>query len=184
MDAPYDMARTRELLGLVCRSLGDNMRAALELDAAEWTFRQLGARVDLARVQSHSRRSAEFVPGGLTPRELEAADRVVDGKARLVAYCAIETFSVLTRLPPPHRVPAHLVRDFLVARFPDPYVGLDSPHYHGLILRLVELGISGGAVYDALIAATARAADDLLVSCDRRAAQVYERIGVRFRLID
>ena len=113
-----------------------------------------------------------------------AANRVVDGKTRLVAHCAIEAFSVLTRLPPPHRVAAHLVRDFLAARFPDPYVGLDSAHYHGLIPRLVELGISGGAVYDALVAATARAADDLLVSCDRPAAQTYERIGATFRLID
>jgi predicted nucleic acid-binding protein len=113
-----------------------------------------------------------------------AADRVVDGKARLVTHCAIEAFSVLTRLPPPHRVAGHLVRDFLAARFPHPYVGLGGAYYHGLIPRLVELGISGGAVYDALIAATARAADETLLSCDRRAAQTYERIGVTFRLID
>ena len=113
-----------------------------------------------------------------------AAERVVDGKTRLVAHCAIEAFSVLTRLPPPHRVVAHLARDFLAARFPQPYVGLDATDYRGLIPRLVELGISGGAAYDALIAATARAADDILVSCDRRAAQTYERIGVDFRLID
>lgn len=113
-----------------------------------------------------------------------AADRVVDGKTRLVAHCAVEAFSVLTRLPPPHRVAGHLVRDFLTARFPNPYVGLDTTDYSGLIPRLVEIGISGGAAYDALIAATARAADDILVSCDRRAAQTYERIGVAFRLID
>lgn len=111
------------------------------------------------------------------------ADKEVDGKARLVAHCAIEAFSVLTRLPPPHRVAGHLIRDFLTARFPDPYVGLDPSEFQGLIPRLVELGISGGAVYDALIATAARAADDLLVSCDRRAAQTYERIGVAFRLI-
>jgi predicted nucleic acid-binding protein len=113
-----------------------------------------------------------------------AADREVDGKARLVAQCAIEAFSVLTRLPPPHRVAAHLVRDFLATRFPDPYIELDATAYRGLIPRLVELGISGGAAYDALIAATARAAGGTLVSCDRRAAQTYERIGVAFRLID
>jgi predicted nucleic acid-binding protein len=113
-----------------------------------------------------------------------AADRVVDGKARLVAHCAIEAFSVLTRLPPPHRVAGPLVRDFLAARFPDPYLGLDAAEYRGLIPRLVEMGISGGATYDALIAATARAADDILLSCDRRAAQTYERIEIAFRLID
>jgi predicted nucleic acid-binding protein len=113
-----------------------------------------------------------------------AADRMVDGKARLVAHCAVEALSVLTRLPPPHRVAGHLVRDFLAARFPVPYVALDATDYRGLIPRLVETGVSGGAVYDALIAATARAADDILLSCDRRAAQTYERIGVAFRLID
>jgi predicted nucleic acid-binding protein len=112
-----------------------------------------------------------------------AADPVVDGNARLVAHCAVEAFSVLTRLPPPHRVAAHLVQDFLAARFPNPYVGLDGADYQALIPRLVETGISGGAAYDALIAATARAADDILVSCDRRAAQTYERIGAAFRLI-
>ena len=46
------------------------------------------------------------------------------------------------------------MRDFLAARFPNPYVGLDAADYRGLIPRLVEIGISGGAAYDALIAAT------------------------------
>ncbi len=35
---------------------------------------------------------------------------------RLPAHVAVESFSVLTRLPPPHRAPAVLVRDFLVGR--------------------------------------------------------------------
>jgi predicted nucleic acid-binding protein len=113
-----------------------------------------------------------------------AADSIIDGKARLVAHCAVEAFSVLTRLPPPHRVAGDLVRDFLAARFPDPYVTLDVPAYAALIPRLVQLGISGGATYDALVAATARAARETLVSCDRRAADTYERVGVEFRLLD
>ena len=112
-----------------------------------------------------------------------AADRVVDGKAGLVAHCALEAYSVLTRLPPPHRVAGHLVRDFLAARFSGPFVGLDAADYSGLITHCVEIGISGGLAYDALIAITARSADDVLVSCDRRAAQTYERIGIKFRLI-
>jgi hypothetical protein len=113
-----------------------------------------------------------------------AADRVVDGKARLVAHCAVEAFSVLTRLPPPHRVAAHLVRDFLAARFPEDYVSLTGADYRALIPRLVEMGVSGGAAYDALVAETARAVDDILLSCDLRAAHTYERIGVTFRLIN
>jgi predicted nucleic acid-binding protein len=113
-----------------------------------------------------------------------SADKVIDGRSRLAAHCAVEAFSVLTRLPPPHRVAAHLVRDFLAARFPEPYVALDGEAYGALIPRLVELGISGGAAYDALVAATARAAGETLISCDRRAAHTYERVGVDFRLLD
>jgi predicted nucleic acid-binding protein len=55
--------------------------------------------------------------------------------------------------------------------------------YRALIPRLVELGISGGAAYEALVAATASAAGDTLISCDRRAAQIYERLGVDYRLL-
>jgi predicted nucleic acid-binding protein len=113
----------------------------------------------------------------------EAANHAVHGGARLVAHCAVEAFSVLTRLPPPHRVPAHLVRDFLATRFPDSYVALDADEYRALISHLVELGISGGAAYDALIATTALHAGETLISCDQRAAQTYERLQADFRLL-
>jgi predicted nucleic acid-binding protein len=114
----------------------------------------------------------------------EAADSAIDGGARLVAHCALEAFSVLTRLPPPFRATAPFVRDFLADRFPDAYVALDADEYRALIPNLVERGISGGAVYDALVALTARRAGEMLVSCDRRAAQTYERLGADFRLLN
>jgi len=111
------------------------------------------------------------------------ADSAVRESSRLIAHCALETFSVLTRLPPPHRAPAHLVRDFLAARFPHPYVALDGEAYRALIPRLVELGIAGGATYDALVAMTAYHASETLLSCDVRAARTYERVGADFRLL-
>jgi predicted nucleic acid-binding protein len=113
----------------------------------------------------------------------EAANATVSSGARLVAHCAVETFSVLTRLPPPHRAQGHLVRDFLAARFPATCLVLDAVGYDLLIRHLVELGINGGAAYDALVAATARAAGATLVSCDLRAAQTYSRVGADFRLL-
>jgi predicted nucleic acid-binding protein len=42
----------------------------------------------------------------------------------------------------------------------------------------------GGAIYDALVAATAQEAGARLVSRDRRAARTYEAIGARYELID
>ena len=44
-------------------------------------------------------------------------------------------------------------------------------------------GIAGGAIYDALIAATALEADARLLSRDVRTARTYEAIGVPFELV-
>ena len=113
----------------------------------------------------------------------DAARRVLDAGVRLIDHCALETYSVLTRLPPPHRSPAPVVMDFLRARFAQPFLRLSEPRYRAFVLGLAEQGATGGAAYDALVAATAAAARAELVTCDRRAAGVYDTYGVRFQLL-
>jgi predicted nucleic acid-binding protein len=108
-----------------------------------------------------------------------AARRLLDEGLRLVEHCALETYSVLTRLPPPHRSPRTVVRDFLAARFPQPLLRLSAPAFRDFVLHLPEHEVAGGAAYDALVAATAVAHGAELVSCDRRAAAVYESYRVR-----
>jgi len=112
-----------------------------------------------------------------------AARRALDGGLRLVEHCALETYSVLTRLPPPHRASGEVVRDFLAARFPQPLLRLSESAYKGFILGMVDHAVTGGAAYDALVAATAVNCGAELVSCDRRALTVYERYGVRTQLL-
>ena len=58
-----------------------------------------------------------------------------------------------------------------------------SGAYRDFVLGLPERGVTGGAVYDALIAATAAGYRADLVTCDRRAVPVYERYGVRTQLL-
>jgi predicted nucleic acid-binding protein len=113
----------------------------------------------------------------------DVARREVDAGIRVVEHCTLETLSVLTRLPPPHRASGDLVRDFLRERFPRPFLRLSAKAYRKFLFELSEQGIAGGAVYDALIAATAAEHGAQLVSCDRRAATNYERYGVRFALL-
>jgi predicted nucleic acid-binding protein len=113
----------------------------------------------------------------------EPARRALDEGARLIEHCALETYSVLTRLPPPHRTPAAVVRDFVAARFTKPFLRLSERAYRDFLLGLAERGIAGGAAYDALVAATAAAHEAELVTCDRRALPVYERYGLRTRLL-
>ena len=79
LDAPHEAARTRALLGLACRSLGDEDTAALELEAARGVFAELGAMPALAWVDSLTEARAPD-DHGLTARELEVLRLVAAGK--------------------------------------------------------------------------------------------------------
>ncbi len=80
LDAPYEAARTRVLVAIACRALQDADAAALELDAATNTFRELGARPDLARAEALLDEPAAERVGGLTAREAEVLRLVAAGK--------------------------------------------------------------------------------------------------------
>ena len=74
LDAPYDAARVRELVGLACRALGDEDSAGLELEAARAAYVRLGAAPDVVRLDSPAR------PAGLTERELEVLRHLAAGE--------------------------------------------------------------------------------------------------------
>jgi DNA-binding CsgD family transcriptional regulator len=81
LDAPYEAARVRVLIGSACRALGDDETAEMEYDAAGWVFRELGAGPDVARVQKLSRRPPRVAPGGLSLREVQVLRLVAAGKS-------------------------------------------------------------------------------------------------------
>lgn len=74
IDAPYEAARARELVGHACEALRDGETAALELEAARESYRRLGAEPDLARLEGKAPGAA-----GLTPRELQVLRLVAGG---------------------------------------------------------------------------------------------------------
>jgi DNA-binding CsgD family transcriptional regulator len=74
IEAPYEAARVRELMGAACRALGDEDAAALELDAARRAFVALGAAPDVARLDG------DDASHGLTARELEVLRLVAAGR--------------------------------------------------------------------------------------------------------
>ena len=81
LEAPYEAARARVLVGLACAALGDDDTASLELGAAREVFAQLGAAPDIARVDSLARPAAPGDTHGLTPRELQVLRLVAVGKS-------------------------------------------------------------------------------------------------------
>ena len=79
--ARYDGARTRVLIGVARRRLGDDDTAQLELDGARTVFVGLGAAPDvelLDRLAARPRREGDAV--GLSPRELEVLRLVATGR--------------------------------------------------------------------------------------------------------
>jgi predicted nucleic acid-binding protein len=100
----------------------------------------------------------------------------------LAGHAWFETYSVLTRLPGSRRrSPADVIR-LLAHNFPvSAFLGEGEAVELGM--DLARLGISGGAVYDALVGAAARQHRVKLVSGDVRARPVYEALDVAIEII-
>ncbi len=80
LEAPYEAARTRVLLGRACQALGDSDGAALELEAARSAYEELGARPDLERLDAAARGDRSGDHHGLSPRELEVLRLLASGE--------------------------------------------------------------------------------------------------------
>lgn len=109
---------------------------------------------------------------------------LLNAKPTLVAHVAMETVSVLSRMPEGRRVPAPLVFEGLTRSFPGRWLALDGEQIRGALDRALTAGLRGGALYDALIAATALHHDVGLLSADRRAKRTYDALGVRATYLD
>jgi DNA-binding CsgD family transcriptional regulator len=79
LEAPYEVARVRVLVGLGCRATGDEDTAAWELDAARGVFDRLGAVPDVSRVDLLSASAQAATAHGLTQRELQVLRLVAGG---------------------------------------------------------------------------------------------------------
>jgi predicted nucleic acid-binding protein len=105
------------------------------------------------------------------------ARKAMAGRPRLIAHAAVESYSVLTRLPPPHRAQPSIVHAFITERFTEPFLTLPEAGYQELLATLAAGQILGGPAYDALIALTAAEHQATLVSLDQRAAATYRTVG-------
>jgi hypothetical protein len=113
----------------------------------------------------------------------EAASRALDGVAALPAHVLLEAYSVLTRLPGGLAVPAALAADVLARRFDGRPLRLSGSSIGGLLSKLADAGVFGGASYDGLVALEADAHGHALLTLDSRAQETYRRLGVAFRVV-
>jgi predicted nucleic acid-binding protein len=110
------------------------------------------------------------------------ADALAGHRLGLAGHAAFETFSVLTRLPPPARRTPAAVGRLLEANFPATRF-LGPAAAQALLGRLPSLGLSGGSAYDALVGAVAAEHGLVLATRDRRALPTYRLLDVDVRLL-
>ncbi|MDQ6777900.1 MAG: PIN domain-containing protein [Actinomycetota bacterium] len=96
----------------------------------------------------------------------------------LIAHVAYETTAAMSRMPEGQRLAATVVVEWLERRFQDRWLILPASATRRALQTAVKHGIRGGALYDALIAATAAHNKHTLLSADRRAAPVYSAFDV------
>lgn len=122
----------------------------------------------------------------LVVEDHEAHQAVIEALRRrrlgLAGHAFFETYSVLTRLPgPARRSPADISR-LLAHNFPESRF-LDAEGTAELPSKLADLRIAGGAVYDALVGATAAHHRLTLATRDERALETYRALEVDLRVI-
>ncbi len=105
LEAPYEAAQVRILIGRACRALGDEATAQMEFEAARRAFAELGAEPDVARVAAELQ-PADATPlgsergniAGLTAREVEVLRLVAAGKSnRAIAEALVISEKTVAR---------------------------------------------------------------------------------------
>lgn len=86
-------------------------------------------------------------------------ERRLAGRAKMVvaAHALVETYAVLTRLPPPHRLSPQTALTLLENNFLKlaTVVALSAKSYETLLLSAPKNNVAGGRTYDAVIGACA-----------------------------
>ncbi|MBM3687489.1 MAG: type II toxin-antitoxin system VapC family toxin [Actinobacteria bacterium] len=107
----------------------------------------------------------------------------IEASPGAIAHVLAESYASLTALPGNLRLAPPVARRVLNEMFPQPPMTLSAQGYLHALDLMSGAGIPGGAIYDCLIAETARENRAHIVSLDARAARTYAVVGVEFTLL-
>jgi predicted nucleic acid-binding protein len=116
------------------------------------------------------------------PFHAAAKSRLLRCRRGMSGHAAVELLSVLTRLPPPHRLGPAVALRLQETNFPESRF-LSAADMRNLVRELADSGLAGGALYDGLVGAAARKHTLPLITCDRRAEPTYRALGVDYELL-
>ncbi|NNN22483.1 MAG: VapC toxin family PIN domain ribonuclease [Acidimicrobiales bacterium] len=106
-----------------------------------------------------------------------------DKRIGLAGHAIYETYSVLTRLPPPNRLTPKAVLLALQQDF-DLMISKKPDSTSNLLYKFSSLGISGSSILDALVGSVASDHGIKLITSDLRASNTYRALDIEVELID
>lgn len=125
------------------------------------------------------------VPALLGWHEHHDACRQAARGTAIPAHALLESYSVMTRLPSPHRLAAAVAAELLRSWFTGPGVLIAPARLQREVVERVSgSGHEGGSVYDALVGLTAAAAGHTLLTRDHRALRLYDDLGIAVELVE
>jgi predicted nucleic acid-binding protein len=107
---------------------------------------------------------------------------VVARRPALAGHAAFETYSVLTRMPGQLAVDGPTASRVIAHAFPE-LCWLTAREATALLKRCGPIGVTGGAIYDALVGEAARRGRRTLLTRDLRARRTYELLGIDYELV-
>lgn len=119
-------------------------------------------------------------------RAAEALRQALEGELLVAAHSLLETWAVLTRLPSSPRISGamagRLIRENLKT---SRTVTLNARDHDSILARAADLGLAGGAIYDAIVvqAAIKSAADQLLTLNGSDFRRVWPEAGERLQVL-
>lgn len=125
-----------------------------------------------------------LIPALLTWHPAHEACRALlrDDLTHVPAHVLIEAFSVMTRLPSPHRVNGDDAAAVLGALTLKPVTLTGSSHVR-LLGLMAARHLRGGAIYDGLVGLTATHHRLRLLTRDRRAMTTYDAVGATYTVV-
>ena len=116
-------------------------------------------------------------------QQREHLQDAIAASARVIAHTLAEAYSTLTRLPQPFRLSPQRCFAYLSGAFTADPLTLSASGYLRVLRLVGEHGVSGGAIYDCLIAQTAQENHAQLLTLDARAASNYALVGASYRIL-
>jgi toxin FitB len=113
----------------------------------------------------------------------QSREALLASSAGAAGHAWIESFSVLTRLPPDVRLSGAHATKLLNSVVPETR-NLGADDHLRFVQWITHSSVVGGAVYDALVGWAAKCADLPLLTRDARALPTYRQLEIEVLLID